>query len=210
MRGMTWTRIAVLAALALFVAAAGAAGDAVGAPADEKALQLETPKTPIKALDFMAVTSDGKPIRLSDYKGQVVLLNFWATWCVPCLEEMPAMEQLAQKMQGRKFKIVAVDLQETPEKVRQFAKASAFGFPLVLDPAGEISHHYGVLRIPVSYIIDGTGAIFRRAQGARPWASAQSIAFFSDLIKASALDSARPVSGQPLRVEGIAPAARQR
>ena len=178
--------------------------------ADEKALKLEIPKTRVKALDFMGVTAEGKPIRLSDYKGHVVLLNFWATWCVPCLEEMPAMERLAEKMQGKRFKILAVDLQESQDKVRQFAKAANFTFPLVLDPAGEISLHYGVQTIPVSYIIDGTGTVFRRAKGGRAWDSADAVAFFSDLIKVSALDTAQPASRSGGRPDKTAPPAAKR
>jgi peroxiredoxin len=156
-------------------------------------LQLDAPKAPVKALDFTGISSEGKPVRLSDHRGQVVLLNFWATWCIPCLEEMPALDRLNQRLQGKPFRILAVDLQEPAEKVQQFAKAKGYSFDLVLDPAGEISHHYGVLRIPVTYVIDPRGFVIRRAQGPRVWDSAESVAFFQDLMQ----KAATPIKATP-------------
>jgi peroxiredoxin len=183
-------------ALALLAAAAGALLPGRPVPAAPQSaanpLLLDTPKSPVPALDFMGITAEGKPIRLSDLKGNVVLLNFWATWCVPCLEEMPSMDRLNREMQGKKLKILAIDLQETAERVQQFAKANKFSFDLVLDPAGEISHHYGVLRIPVSYIIDAKGLIIRRAQGPRAWDSKESVAFFDGLLNAPVAKAGEP------------------
>jgi peroxiredoxin len=155
-------------------------------------LLLDTPKSPVQALDFMGITAAGKPIRLSDLRGHVVLLNFWATWCVPCLEEMPAMDRLNRLLQGKKFRILAINLQETAEQVQQFAKSNRFSFDLVLDPAGEISHHYGVLRIPVSYIVEQKGYIIRRAVGSRAWDSKESVAFFTGLLSAPSAQTAAP------------------
>jgi len=158
----------------------------------EDPLLLDTPKAPVQALDFMGISASGKPVRLSDLKGNIVLLNFWATWCVPCLEEMPSMDRLNRQMQGKKFKVLAVDLQETADQVQQFAKNNRFSFELVLDPAGEISHHYGVLRIPVSYIIDQKGFIIRRAVGARVWDSKEAVAFFNRLLSTPTANAAEP------------------
>lgn len=155
-------------------------------------LLLDTPKSPVQALDFMGITASGKPIRLSDLRGHVALLNFWATWCIPCLEEMPAMDRLNRLLQGKKFRILAINLQETAEQVQQFAKSNRFGFELVLDPAGEISHHYGVLRIPVSYIVDQKGYIIRRAMGSRAWDSKESVAFFNDLLSTPSAQEPAP------------------
>lgn len=190
--GTGLTRRAALGAIGLGLGGLGGAlalltGGGVRAAPQPAAspLLLDTPKTPVPALDFMGISAEGKPIRLSDLRGNVVLLNFWATWCVPCLEEMPSMDRLNRQMQGKKLRILAIDLQETAERVQQFAKANRFSFDLVLDPAGEISHHYDVLRIPVSYVIDPKGLIIRRALGARTWDSKESVDFFTGLLNAA-------------------------
>ncbi len=146
-------------------------------------LTLDAPKAPVQALDFTAVNLAGKTVKLTDFRGSVVVLNFWATWCVPCLEEMPALDRLGKAMTGRKFRVLALDLQETPDKVQEFSKTHRFGFDVLLDPAGEISSHYGVSRIPVTYILDQRGNIVWRAIGPRAWDSEMSVSFFQDLIQ---------------------------
>jgi peroxiredoxin len=153
-------------------------------PAEPKnPLLLDAPKAPVQALDFTAVNLSGKTINLTDYRGAVVVLNFWATWCVPCLEEMPALDRLNKALAGRKFRVLAIDLQETAEKVHEFGKTHRFSFDLLLDTAGEISSHYGVTRIPVTYVLDPRGFIVNRAIGPRAWDSPGSVAFFEDLIQ---------------------------
>lgn len=189
--------LAAVAAELLLPPRSGAAPQTAANP-----LLLDTPKSPVQALDFMGITASGKPIRLSDLRDHVVLLNFWATWCVPCLEEMPAMDRLNRLLQGKKFRILAINLQETAEQVQQFAKSNRFGFELVLDPAGEISHHYGVLRIPVSYIVDQKGYIIRRAMGSRAWDSKESVAFFNNLLSA-------PSAQEPVPEPAVAVTARK-
>jgi len=146
-------------------------------------LQLEAPKAPVQALDFTAVNLSGKTVNLTDYRGAVVVLNFWATWCEPCLQEMPALDRLNQAMAGRKFKVLAIDLQETADKVQEFAKTHRFSFDLLLDTAGEISSHYGVTRIPVTYVLDPRGYIVNRAIGPRVWDRPGSTAFFERLMR---------------------------
>lgn len=102
------------------------------------------------------------------------------------------MDRLNRLLQGKKFRILAINLQETAEQVQQFAKSNRFSFDLVLDPAGEISHHYGVLRIPVSYIVEQKGYIIRRAVGSRAWDSKESVAFFTGLLSAPSAQTAAP------------------
>jgi peroxiredoxin len=152
-------------------------------PAEAKnPLMLDAPKMAVQALDFTAVNLSGKTIKLTDYRGSVVVLNFWATWCVPCLEEMPALDRLNKTLSGRKFRVLAIDLQEPAEKVQDFTKTHRFGFDLLLDTAGEISSHYGVTRIPVTYVLDQRGVIVSRAIGPRAWDSPEGLAYFRDLI----------------------------
>ena len=130
---------------------------------------LDWPKKPIEAEDFAAQTADGKSIRLSDFKGKVVFLNFWATWCVPCREEMPAMQRIHETMKDQPFKMLAVNIQETAREVLKYGKELNLSFDLVLDPTGEISRTYGANALPLTYIIDKRHMVVARAIGSRPW-----------------------------------------
>lgn len=130
---------------------------------------LDKPEKTIAARDFTARTLAGETVQLSQLKGQVVFLNFWATWCVPCKKEMPAMERVHQALQGQPFRMLAVNLQEGPEAIRRFVDEMELTFDIVLDPAGEITREYGVNNLPLTYLIDKQGMIVARALGERPW-----------------------------------------
>jgi len=145
---------------------AAALSGAVGA--EETAL-LDTPSQPVEALDFTAQTLDGRTVRLGDLKGQVVFLNFWATWCVPCKAEMPAMERLHRALRGQPFRMLAVNLQEDPAAIRKFVDELGLTFDIVLDPTGTITRDYAVNNLPLTYLIDKQGLIVARALGERPW-----------------------------------------
>ncbi|PLT32508.1 TlpA disulfide reductase family protein [Bacillus sp. V5-8f] len=124
-------------------------------------------RTGVKAPDFELQTLDGKQAKLSDYKGKKVLLNFWATWCPPCKEEMPAMEEF-QKKAGSDIIILAVNI-DPENDVKAFAKEMGVTFPILLDsqqskdPVNEL---YQVLSIPTSYFIDTNGVIADKFIGA--------------------------------------------
>ena len=160
------------------------AGPAVAQTRQHNPLLLDIPKDPVKALDFSGETLSGKQLRLSDFKGKVVMLNFWATWCVPCLLEMPAMDRLNRKLAGQPFKMLAVNLGEPVEQIRKFADQYNFSYDLVLDPIGQISTAYGANRLPVSYLIDKKGYVIRRAIGPREWDSADAMELFRKLMEA--------------------------
>lgn len=144
-------------------------------------LLMDTPKKPVAALDFEASTPDGKRVRLKDFRGKVVFLNFWATWCVPCLREMPDMERLGKIMAGRPFKILAVNLMETPAQVKKFVEELKVTFTIVMDTTGEISETYGATSLPLTYIIDKKGQVIHRALGPRDWDGKESLALFDKL-----------------------------
>ncbi|MBN2736374.1 MAG: TlpA family protein disulfide reductase [Spirochaetales bacterium] len=119
--------------------------------------------------DFQLKNLKGQPVKLSDQKGKVVLLNFWATWCGPCRSEMPSMEKLYQKYRSSGFEILAVDLQEAAETVSEFAKEQGYSFPILLDTTGEQAQAYGARGIPTSYLIDKQGYIVAGIVGATEW-----------------------------------------
>lgn len=168
-------------ALALLLTAVTSVAAPAQSPQDNPLL-LDSPTAPVPALDFSSKTLDGKPVRLSDFKGQVVLVNFWATWCVPCLLEMPALDRLNRKMAGQPFKLLAINQAEERGRVQKFAQAHDYSFDVVLDPIGEIGSNYGANRLPMTYIIDRKGMVIRRAIGPRQWDSPEAIQLFERLM----------------------------
>jgi len=124
---------------------------------------------PFAAPDFALTGEDGKRYRLSDYRGQVVLVNFWATWCPPCRYEMPAMERAHQKMKGEKIVLLAVNVGEDEETVFAFTGQYPVTFPLLFDRDGEVVKKYPVIGLPTTFVIDPRGTVTHRAVGGREW-----------------------------------------
>jgi len=114
----------------------------------------------------------GPPVRLADLRGKVVLLNFWATWCKPCEDEMPAMQRLHEALAGTDFELLAVSLDDDRAAVEAFQERLGLGFPILLDPAKKVSVAYQTYRYPESYLIDREGRILARYVGPREWDAA--------------------------------------
>ncbi len=125
---------------------------------------------------------NGKQVSLSDFKGKILFLNFWATWCPPCREEMPAMQKLHDKLKEKDFLMVAIDLQESAAPVKKYLKEYEFTFMTLLDSNGDVGLMFGIRSIPTTLIMDKNGMIIGVAIGARDWASKKSIALFEHLI----------------------------
>ena len=141
-------------------------------------------KDNLPAPDFTFPGLDGKMVRLSDYKGKVVLVNIWATWCPPCVDEMPSMEKLYQKFKGKNFEILAVSIDEPGLKaVAPFMKKSNLTFPALIDSEGTIKAVYGITGVPESFIIDQQGILIKKIVGPVDWAATNVFRFFSDLIQ---------------------------
>jgi thiol-disulfide isomerase/thioredoxin len=131
--------------------------------------------------DFTLKTIDGRDITLSQLKGKVVFLNFLATWCPPCREEMPSMEILYQRYKDRGLEFVAIDIQERADQVREFLGTS-YNFPVVLDSSGRVSSNYGVRSVPATIIIDRDGKAIAAAVGARNWNTQAIFSAFEGLL----------------------------
>ena len=126
-------------------------------------------KTPIEAPDFTLADLDGADISLRSYKGKVVLLNFWATWCPPCRAEMPSIEEMYGELKDRKFEILAVDVQESLATVKDFIEENEYTFPILLDTNGSVGAVYGARSIPTTYLIDTNGYAVGFLVGSREW-----------------------------------------
>ncbi|HYX82801.1 MAG TPA: TlpA disulfide reductase family protein [Gemmatimonadales bacterium] len=118
------------------------------------------------------------PASLDRYRGKVVLLNIWATWCPPCRAEMPSMEKLHQKLASTDFRILAVSVdgdafysqeQAGPKEIMAFAKGLGLTFDILHDPSGDIRQAYDIFGVPESYVIDRHGVIVKRVIGAANW-----------------------------------------
>jgi len=134
------------------------------------------------APDFTLPNLDGKMVRLADYKGSVVLLNIWATWCPPCVEEMPSMEKLYQELEGEDFKILAVSIDVSGAKaVIPFMKKHRLSFAALTDNEGAIKSLYQTTGVPETFIIDKDGIIVEKIIGPRDWATPVAIRYFRDL-----------------------------
>ena len=173
---------------ALFVfAVPSAQSKEVPLSADEKKVLKNLRITPatrwIEAHDFSGQLMDAKTVNLKDYRGRFILLNFWATWCSPCLKEMPDLEEAYLEMGQEKLVVLAVGMGESVEKIKAFFNKYGFTFPLLADKKMEITKLYGVRNIPVTYLIDPDGIVLGRALGIRDWASPDLLAFINSRLK---------------------------
>jgi thiol-disulfide isomerase/thioredoxin len=150
---------ALLIACLLWLAAPVLAGELEAYP--------EVGPTPPLALKDLG----GKSHTLDDYRGQVVLLNFWATWCPPCLIEMPAMQRLEAAFPDTAFTVLAVNVKESREKAWRFQKMLGVNFSVLLDTTGKAAEDWDVAVYPTSYLIDTTGRIRYMAYGMLDWDS---------------------------------------
>jgi peroxiredoxin len=123
----------------------------------------------IAPVDFTLPLLDGTNIKLSQYKGKVVFLNFWATWCPPCRSEMPSMEAIYQRLKSRKFEMLELNIEKTKKEVSSFMNQHKLSFPVVLDEKDTVSGNYGIQAIPTTYIIDKRGLIIARLVGSINW-----------------------------------------
>jgi peroxiredoxin len=117
------------------------------------------------AEDFQLVDLNGKAHSLSEYRGKVVLLNFWATWCKPCTTEMPAMQTTYDKLREKGFIVLAVNELEDDAKVGEHIKQYGHTFPVLMDRENKVANQFGVFGLPVSVFIDGSGVVQEYIKG---------------------------------------------
>jgi cytochrome c biogenesis protein CcmG, thiol:disulfide interchange protein DsbE len=123
----------------------------------------------------------GKAARLSDLRGQVVVLNFWATWCPPCVEEMPSLNHLHERLAKRGVTILGVSSDEDAATYDQFLRDHHVAFPTYRDPTKKISSEYGTFMYPETYIIGRDGRIARKIIGPQKWDSPDLVSYLESL-----------------------------
>jgi len=121
---------------------------------------------------FAGPTLDARPLSMTELRGKVVIMNFWASWCHECRPEMPGLERLHRDFSARGLAIVGINARENAEGMRRYAKEVGLTFPLILDPDGKINALYGVIGLPTTFVVGRDGRAMAFAIGAREWASA--------------------------------------
>jgi cytochrome c biogenesis protein CcmG/thiol:disulfide interchange protein DsbE len=149
------TLVAVLLLLAVFLGACGGDASAESTGVNQGNL----------AADFTLETVDGTEVALSDYRGNVVMINFWATWCPPCRAEIPDFEAAYQARQDDGFVVLGINVEEPREAVALFAQAIGMSYPVLLDRGGQVMKMYRAPGLPVSLFIDRDGVIRVRHVG---------------------------------------------
>lgn len=127
------------------------------------------------APNFTLMDTKGKTWKLAELQGQVVFLNFWATWCPPCREEMPSMQTVHTLMPEGKFTMLAVLSNDEPALADAMAAKIGVTFPILLDPDSKVAQAYGLTGVPETYIIDKQGVVQEKFLGAVRWDSANSL-----------------------------------
>ena len=150
---------------------------------------------------------EGRSHRLQDYRGKVVLVNFWATWCAPCVEEMPSMERLRRALAARPFAVLAVNLGESPEAIAAFLARVPVGFAVLRDADGTAARAWGARYLPASYLVDGEGRVRYAVTGALDWSGAHARARIEELLDAVPRGTLERARARPLPSPSPPPAS---
>jgi peroxiredoxin len=139
------------------------------APLDAGELFRWTGKPEAPAIDLLR--PDGSPLSLSQLRGKVVLVNFWASWCEPCVTEMPSLQRLRNQLGAQGFEVLAVNYMEGPARIEAFTSKMELDFPIVRDTDGSIAKSWSARIFPASYVVDRDGRIRYVLVGGADWTS---------------------------------------
>lgn len=183
----TGTFFSLLIVMFLMASCQKADGQKVGksSGSDKNSLSNKVgPRVGFKAPNFTLPDLDGNQISLSDLKGHVVMLNFWATWCGPCKIEMPSLQELEDQLSGKKFKILALSNDYQGVRiVKPYIEKYGYTFTNLIDKNFEVNDMYKVHSIPTTMLIDQDGVITNKFFGARNWSSSRYKDLITKLIK---------------------------
>jgi peroxiredoxin len=141
------------------------------------------PKVRVEAPPFTLASLGGGQMSLEDFKGKVILLNFWHTNCEPCKKEMPSMERLWKKLKDKGFVVIAVNVDfGSPERAEKFLRTHGITFPALLDPGGDVRRTYEVAVLPTSYLIGKDGKFLGKVVGERQWDGSEAFELVESLL----------------------------
>lgn len=133
------------------------------------------------APQFHVKDRNGQMHSLNDFRGKVVLVNFWATWCPPCIEEMPSMDNLQKKLDEEKFAVIAISVDDSWDPVDAYIKSSNLDLNIYSDFEGKVAKLYGTHKVPETYILSKEGTVVRKIMGVIDWTSPQIVSFLKEL-----------------------------
>ena len=135
-----------------------------------------------KAPDFSFRADNGKVVTARDFGGKLLLVNFWASWCAPCVEEMPALDEMARELGPKGLVVLAVSQDKEESAYKQFLTRNPVAFMTVRDPSKEVQLNYGTNLLPESYLIDHNGKVLEKFVSSQAWASPQMIEHVQSLL----------------------------
>ena len=176
-------RLMSLVLLSMSLASLGSPAAWAQAKIDYKVIPiLQAMKDAAPTPEIALGTLEGKKISLKEFRGKVVLLNFWASWCVPCREEMPAMEKLYQEYKEKNFVILAVAVKDSKQDTLNFVKELKLTYPIALDTDAKVGQEYGAWGLPVTYLIGPKGEALARGWGPADWYGPAARKLIKDLL----------------------------
>jgi peroxiredoxin len=142
-------------------------------------------KTGESAPGFTLARLPSGKLSLAEFKGHVVVLNFWATWCPPCVEETPSLEKFATDMKSEGVTVLGVSVDENEQQLKQFVQQYHLSYPVARDPSAALANSYGTYKLPESYIIGRDGRVADKIIGATNWTDPRMITFVKSLAGAN-------------------------
>ncbi len=145
-------------------------------------LQIHNVDVNDRAPAFELIADDGSGASLDDYRGKYVLLNFWATWCPPCVDELPSLNALHRQLEPEGLVVLGVSVDENAEAYERFLERFDVSFPTVRDPLMEVASLYGTTKYPETYLIDPEGTVIRKYVGAENWVRPEIVNYLRSLL----------------------------
>ncbi len=150
--------------------------------ADLHASGMEYPEENFFAPSFELVSLEGQKIKLADFRGKIVFINFWATWCVPCKTEMASMEKLYQRFKSTDFQMLAISVDKDISSIKPYLEKYNLTFPVLVDPENRVKKKYKTVGLPETYLVDKRGIILYKAIGPRDWFTKTILESFEQLV----------------------------
>jgi cytochrome c biogenesis protein CcmG/thiol:disulfide interchange protein DsbE len=136
-----------------------------------------------QAAEFRLQALEGRSVKLSDLRGKVVMVHFWATWCPPCVEELPTIDTLYRTIADKDFQLLAVSVDDAAPEVVAFLKKHGLNLPVLMDPGRKTAGRYGTYKFPETYIVDRQGMVRVKVIGPRDWSRPENIQIVRDLLR---------------------------